>query len=117
MGVLTDTGHISSHIINMYSALDAVLIEFNYDEQMLATGPYPAHLKQRVGGLYGHLSNQQSIEFMNKIHHSGLKTVIVGHISEKNNNADKIIRLFEQYSHLSKPILATQAEGFTWQNC
>lgn len=117
LGVLTDTGHVSSHMLEAYSGLDALLIEFNYDEDMLANGPYPFALKKRVGGLYGHLSNQQSIDFVNQINHIGLKKLIVGHISEKNNVPEKIETLFKQNEHLISPILATQHEGFDWQTC
>lgn len=115
LGVLTDSGHISNHIISSYQHLDGLLVEFNYDPDMLQNGPYPYSLKQRVGGDYGHLSNQQSIDFLNKIDTSRLRTIIVGHISENNNEPSLIEALFQQNPHLPSPILAQQNMGFDWQ--
>ena len=51
VGLLTDLGHITPHIRSNYQNLDAVLIEYNHDFQMLQTGRYPAKLKARVGGI------------------------------------------------------------------
>ena len=53
LGVLTDAGHITSHIVEAFDCLHGLLLEFNYDPQMLADGPYPEMLKQRVGGDHG----------------------------------------------------------------
>lgn len=114
LGVLTDVGHISSHIIEAYSGLNGLFLEFNYDSTMLANGPYPYHLKQRVGGDYGHLSNLQSINLLSQIHCEQLNTLVVGHISEKNNSPELIEKLFSEKKNLPHPLLATQAEGFSW---
>jgi phosphoribosyl 1,2-cyclic phosphodiesterase len=62
LGILTDSGHISEHILQAYDNLHCLLLEFNYDPEMLRDGPYPYSLKQRVAGNHGHLSNHQSIE-------------------------------------------------------
>lgn len=114
IGVLTDIGHISSHVIASYSKLNALLLEFNYDQTMLETGPYPQSLKQRVSGNYGHLSNEQSIGLLRSIDCSQLKTLIIGHISEKNNHPEIIENLLKNETYLPKPMLATQTEGFSW---
>ena len=66
-GLLTDTGHITSHIVEAFDRLHGLLLEFNYDPDMLANGPYPDLLKQRVGGRHGHLSNFQSMELLQSI--------------------------------------------------
>ncbi len=82
-GILTDTGHITNHIIKAYDNLHGLLLEFNYDQAMLETGPYPYPLKQRVSGDQGHLSNDQSIELLRQIDTTSLNCLIVAHISEK----------------------------------
>ena len=53
LGLLTDTGHITSHIVEAFGRLDGLLLEFNYDPGMLENGPYPEMLKRRVGGNHG----------------------------------------------------------------
>lgn len=114
LGVLTDIGHVSSHVVESYSGLDSLFLEFNYDEGMLENGPYPYSLKQRVSSDYGHLSNRQSLSLLNKIDSKNMQNLIIGHISEKNNHPDIICNLLSPLTHLPKPLLATQADGFSW---
>jgi phosphoribosyl 1,2-cyclic phosphodiesterase len=91
-----------------------LLLEFNYDADMLASGPYPAHLKQRVGGNHGHLSNDQSLELLRRIDTSCLGSLIAAHISEKNNSVAIVDRLIRELGDLPAPILANQETGFDW---
>ena len=60
LGVLTDLGCPTPHLERMYGALDALVLEFNHEPELLERGPYPAALRRRIGGRYGHLSNQQA---------------------------------------------------------
>lgn len=113
-GILTDTGHITSHIVEAFSRLDGLLLEFNYDPQMLETGPYPPSLKQRVGGNHGHLSNQQSLDLLRRIDTSNLGCLIAAHISEKNNSPAIVASGIEQIEMLPCPVLASQEHGFDW---
>lgn len=87
LGVLTDTGRITSHICDQLDGCDALLLECNHDADMLAGGPYSAALKQRVGGPQGHLSNRQAGELLERINTSRLQHVIAAHLSEQNNQA------------------------------
>ncbi len=114
LGVLTDIGHISPHVIEAYSNLHGLLLEFNYDQAMLDTGPYPLSLKQRVSSAYGHLSNEQSMGLLRCINVKHMNTLIIGHISEKNNHPDIIASLLRKEAHLPTALFATQAEGFLW---
>lgn len=114
LGVLTDLGHISNHVIQAYSNLDGLLLEFNYDETMLQNGSYPPSLKQRVSSDYGHLSNLQSMSLLKSIASKNMKTLIIAHISENNNCQNIIEDLFKNEEHLPQPLLATQSEGFHW---
>jgi phosphoribosyl 1,2-cyclic phosphodiesterase len=50
LGVLTDLGSITPHVVQAFSCCDALVLEFNHDPQMLADGPYPYAVKKRVGG-------------------------------------------------------------------
>ncbi len=114
LGILTDTGHVTQHIVEAFSNLDALLLEFNYDPGMLESGPYPEMLKQRVGGNHGHLSNEQSIELLRQIDTARLNCLIAGHISEKNNTPVIVDQLIRQLDDVPAPVLANQNEGFDW---
>ena len=114
LGLLTDTGHITSHIVAAFNRLDGLLLEFNYDHDMLENGPYPEMLKQRVGGNHGHLSNQQSLDLLRQIDTGKLVCLIAAHISEKNNAPGIVDKLIRQLDHVPTPVLANQEAGFDW---
>ncbi|MDX1443039.1 MAG: MBL fold metallo-hydrolase [Gammaproteobacteria bacterium] len=84
-GVLTDVGRLTPHIADIYTGLDAFLLEANHDHDMLFGGPYPPSLKQRVGGGLGHLSNGQSADLLAMIDTSKLQHIVAAHLSENNN--------------------------------
>lgn len=114
LGILTDTGHITAHIIQAFDNLDGLLLEFNYDQAMLETGPYPYPVKQRVSGDLGHLSNEQSLHLLRQINTSNLNCLIVGHISENNNCPTIVTRHLSQLTDIPTPVLANQDSGFGW---
>jgi len=84
---LTDLGHAFERLASVIQTLDAVLIESNYDPQMLANGPYLESLKQRIRGQGGHLSNFESAELI-RTSGSRLKWACLAHLSEENNDPD-----------------------------
>ena len=90
LGILTDLGHFTPHVVSSYSKCDALLLECNYDEDMLLDGPYPRFLKDRVSGRFGHLSNRQAADLLLALDLSRLKTLVIGHISAKNNDVSLI---------------------------
>lgn len=85
VAVATDMGHYNQYIINHLQGLDALLLESNHDVRMLETGPYPYHLKRRILGNYGHLSNENAGRLLNHILHDNLKNILLGHLSKENN--------------------------------
>ncbi len=88
LGVLTDAGEITPHIVEMLQDCTSLLLECNHDPMMLANGPYPYRLQQRVGGRLGHLSNQQAAHLVALVDHEGLGRLVAAHLSEKNNRED-----------------------------
>jgi len=90
LGILTDLGHFTPHVVSSYSKCDALLLECNYDDDMLLDGPYPRFLKERVSGMFGHLSNRQAADLLLALDLSRLKTLVIGHISAKNNDVSLI---------------------------
>ncbi len=87
---LTDLGHVSPHVARVAAGCNGLLLEFNHDPEMLRDGPYPAFLRRRVAGPYGHLSNAQSGELLRKIDCSKLEALVALHLSEVNNCADRV---------------------------
>lgn len=85
LGVLSDLGTLTPHILRAYQGCHGLQVEANHDPQMLQNGPYPPGLRARVAGDFGHLSNQQCAELVNRLRWDGLRYVAAGHISEKNN--------------------------------
>jgi phosphoribosyl 1,2-cyclic phosphodiesterase len=114
LGILTDSGHITGHMLQAYDNLHGLLLEFNYDPEMLRDGPYPYHLKQRVSGDHGHLSNLQSIDLLKQINTSQLTCLIAAHISQKNNSSELVASLLQDLNHHSDAVIACQNQGFEW---
>jgi phosphoribosyl 1,2-cyclic phosphodiesterase len=85
LGVLTDTGAPTRHVEAMLSGCDALVLECNHDPGMLAASPYPAWLKSRIGGGYGHLPNAAAAAILAAIDRSRLRHVIAAHLSQQNN--------------------------------
>lgn len=83
--IMTDLGYVTNDISEMAMGVDGILIEANYDNEMLIYGPYDYMLKKRVGGPYGHLSNDDCGKMMVELIKSGTRKFILGHLSENNN--------------------------------
>jgi phosphoribosyl 1,2-cyclic phosphodiesterase len=116
LGVLTDAGQSTPHLVQSLSGCDALMLECNHDRQMLADSTYPYSLKQRIGGAYGHLSNQTSAEILAALDRVRLKTVVGAHLS-KQNNTPELARaaLCEALDgHGAEVRIACQDEGFGW---
>lgn len=115
LGILTDLGSITPHVIENFRVCHSLLLEFNHDLPMLLDGPYPPHLKRRVGGDWGHLNNQQAADFLRQIDGTALRHLVVAHISEKNNSRERAqTALLSVLDSLDSVIFAGQADGFEW---
>jgi phosphoribosyl 1,2-cyclic phosphodiesterase len=120
VGVLTDLGHITPHVERHYEQCDALLLECNHDLQMLADGPYPYHLKQRVGGAHGHLNNNQAAGLLRMINVPRLQHLVISHISGKNNAPKLALDAVNGVLHDGVTgwgghlQVAHQATGFDW---
>lgn len=83
--VCTDLGHVPANVEAALLGTDCVLLEANYDVEMLRNGPYPYYLKTRIFGKTGHLSNTDSGAFAARLIKSGTTRLILGHLSQENN--------------------------------
>ncbi|WP_320825685.1 MBL fold metallo-hydrolase [Reinekea sp.] len=115
-GLLTDLGSLTNHVHQAYHDCQLLMLECNHDPDMLRNGPYPASLKRRVGGNFGHLSNDQAAQLLKSVNHSSLERVLVSHISEHNNDPALAIAtlLPELDGHDTKIDMLTQQEGCDW---
>ena len=117
LGVLTDVGCSTSHIEQMLSGCDALVLECNHDLQMLENGPYARALKNRVGGRWGHLDNQSAASLLSVLDNSRLKHISAAHLSEKNNRPELAKQALSQVLGCGQEWvgIADQAQGLDWR--
>lgn len=116
LGVLTDLGHATSHVMDQLQGLHALVLEFNHCPDLLARSSYPPFLKQRVGGKWGHLSNPAAAEIARAVHHPGLRHVLAAHLSAQNNRPDIVRTLMAQALGAAEHemLTASAGEGSDW---
>lgn len=85
VGVCTDLGHVDARILSILSGCDLLLFEANHDVDMLMAGSYPYLLKKRILSGNGHMNNDDCGRALVKLHETGVKNVILGHLSQENN--------------------------------
>jgi len=83
--VITDLGSWTDELINHVSGCQHISIESNYDNKRLWNGPYPMKLKDRIAGRGGHLSNDQTGQFLSQVVDGNTRSIVLTHLSEKNN--------------------------------
>ncbi len=88
LGMATDLGRKTRRLVRAFSNLDAIILESNHDLNMLMHGPYPASVKQRIRGQFGHLSNDEAADLLADIAHPGLRHITLVHLSEENNTPE-----------------------------
>lgn len=88
LGIATDMGVVSRLAFERLLTSNMVILESNYDREMLMTGPYPWSLKQRIQGTHGHLDNSDASETLGRLIDNGLEQVVLAHLSEENNRPD-----------------------------
>ena len=92
LGILTDLGHKFTELEAVVRSLDAVVIESNYDPQMLAQGSYPEVLQRRIRGPRGHLSNCDAAQLLAAANGGRLQWACLAHLSEENNRPELALR-------------------------
>ena len=117
LGVLTDIGAPTAHVAQTLSGLDALVLECNYDRDMLWAGGYPRWLKQRIAGPFGHLDNEDSGRLLGALDCSKLKHIIGAHLSQQNNTPELARAALARALNCGEAWigLATQDEGFGWR--
>jgi phosphoribosyl 1,2-cyclic phosphodiesterase len=98
VGVFTDIGKVCKEVVANFKQCHAVFLEANYDEAMLENGRYPLHLKNRIRGGNGHLSNNQALQLFTKHKPPFLSHLILSHLSKENNSPEIVENLFAAYA-------------------
>jgi phosphoribosyl 1,2-cyclic phosphodiesterase len=118
LGVLTDVGISTAHVVKMLSGLDALVLECNYDYDMLWNGGYPRWLKERIAGPFGHLDNLESERLLGALDRSRLKHVIGAHLSQQNNRPQLARAALARAMGCEESWIgiAGQDDGFGWRD-
>ena len=88
LGLLTDTGRGTSHIVDTLAGCDGLVMECNHDIGLLQASDYPDPLKRRIVGDYGHLSNEVAADIVSRLDRSRLRRIAAAHLSRANNTPD-----------------------------
>jgi phosphoribosyl 1,2-cyclic phosphodiesterase len=117
LGVLTDVGASTPHIEAMLSGAAALVLECNHDAAMLERGPYPARLKERIRGAYGHLANDAAARLLAALDNRQLRHIVAAHLSRQNNTPELArAALAGALGCATEWIgVADQEEGFGWR--
>ena len=83
--IATDLGHATDELIKHLRSCQHISIEANYEDRLLDKGPYPVHLKERIRGRLGHLSNDQTARLLSEAITPQTTSIALLHLSEKNN--------------------------------
>jgi len=111
VGVFTDIGKVCSRVTGYFKQCHAVFLESNYDEQMLENGRYPLHLKKRIRGGEGHLSNREALELFTTHRPPFLSHLILSHLSKENNTPRLVKNLFDPHAGNTAISVASRDEA------
>ena len=90
LGILTDAGFVTEHMVSHYAACSAMILEFNHDPDLLQQSRYPSRLKRRISSCLGHLSNAQAAALITGIDKSRLRHLVAAHVSKQTNTRDHV---------------------------
>jgi phosphoribosyl 1,2-cyclic phosphodiesterase len=118
LAIITDLGRVTPHVVASLQGCDALALECNHDEAMLAGGPYPEALKRRVGGGLGHLSNGQAAELLAGIDIARLQHLVALHLSDHNNRPELAQRALAGVLDCApdEVAVARQQAGLDWRS-
>ena len=116
MGILTDAGSATPHLLAHLQGCQALLLECNHDRDLLAASRYPASLKARIGGRLGHLANDTAASILAGCMHAGLRHLVAAHLSAQNNRPELARQALCEASgwDASEVRVADPLLGFDW---
>jgi phosphoribosyl 1,2-cyclic phosphodiesterase len=111
VGIITDIGIACGNVIEYFKQCHAAFLETNYDEVMLENGSYPLHLKNRIRGGQGHISNKQALELFIKHRPPFMTHLLLSHLSQENNSPQLAESVFAPHAKGTKIIVASRHEA------
>lgn len=108
IGVFTDLGRPCEQLVRHFKQCHAAFLESNYDEQMLREGRYPPHLKNRISGGHGHLSNTQALQLFTTHRPSFMSHLLLSHLSKENNCPKLVQKLFSSHAGSTEVVVASR---------
>lgn len=108
VGIFTDIGRVCGHVINYFKKCHAIFLEANYDTDMLDKGNYPYHLKNRIRGGEGHLSNEEALHLFTAHRPAFMSHVFLSHLSKNNNTPELAAGLFKAHAGNTDIIIASR---------
>ena len=108
VGIFTDLGTPCEHVIRHFQQCHAAFLEANYDENMLQNGSYPFHLKNRIRGNLGHLSNDQALELFVRHRPPHMTHLFLSHLSRENNSPKIVKNTFSRIAGRTQIIIASR---------
>lgn len=114
LGVLTDAGSSTTHLLEALQGVNGLLLECNHDRERLAASSYPPMLKARIAGRHGHLANDTAAQILGALLHGGLRHVVAAHLSEQNNTPELACAALAPVLGSREIVVADQRLGFGW---
>lgn len=108
VGVFTDIGKVCTNVTHYFKQCHAAFLEANYDTDLLENGSYPVHLKNRIRGGVGHLSNKQALELFIQYRPPFMTHLLLSHLSKENNSPTIAEELFAPHADNVKIVVATR---------
>jgi len=108
VGVITDIGIACERVVHYFKQCHACFLESNYDEKMLEEGSYPVHLKKRICGGKGHISNVQALHLFMNHRSESLSHLLLSHLSKNNNHPELVQELFTKHAGETNIIIASR---------
>jgi phosphoribosyl 1,2-cyclic phosphodiesterase len=108
IGIFTDIGAVCDRVISHFSQCHAAFLEANYDAAMLENGRYALHLKNRIRGGKGHLSNDEALALFAAHKPGFMSHLFLAHLSKDNNNPELAVQLFRQQAGTTRVTVASR---------
>jgi len=108
VGIFTDIGNACNNVTDSFAQCNAVFLESNYDEALLMNGRYPYHLKQRIRGGKGHLSNKQAFELFTSCRSPFMSHLLLSHLSRENNTHEIVDGMFQPHAKTTEVAIASR---------
>jgi phosphoribosyl 1,2-cyclic phosphodiesterase len=110
-GIITDIGYACKKVIKYFGQCHVAFLESNYCDDMLTNGSYPWHLKKRISGDEGHLSNAQALELFLHYRSPDLRLLILSHLSKNNNKPQLVEKMFTPHAGTTQIFIASRYEA------